>query len=77
MLRVRVRPEVVVQLNQIADRIGVPRSTVAAYAIGEYAARMSNQLGLQDRLMDFLTGFGAEALSQSGLGTDPDDSPDD
>lgn len=64
MLRVRVRREIVDQLNAVADRIGVPRSTVAAYAIGEFAARQSAQLGLQDRVMDLLRDF-AEQSSQA------------
>lgn len=82
MLRARVRPEVVAKLDKIADRVGVPRSTVVAYAIGEYAARMSAAMGLegslqeslQEGVMDWLTTFGQEALDR-GLG--PEDGSDD
>ncbi len=76
MLRARVRPEIVGKLDEIADRIGVPRSTVVAYAIGEYAARMYAQMGLQDRMMDFLTEFGKDAM-EKGLGPDMDGSEHD
>jgi predicted transcriptional regulator len=76
MLRARVRPEIVGKLDEIADRIGVPRSTVVAYGIGEYAARMYAQMGLQDRMMDFLSEFGKEAMTK-GLGPDEEGSGDD
>lgn len=76
MLRARVRPEIVGKLDEIASRIGVPRSTVVAYAIGEYAARMYGQMGLQDRMMDFLSEFGKEAIEE-GLGPDLEGSDDD
>lgn len=76
MLRARVRPEIVGKLDQIANRIGVPRSTVVAYAIGEYAARMSAQMGLQDRVMDFLSEFSEKAM-QEKFGAEEDGSDDD
>lgn len=76
MLRARVRPEIVGKLDQIADRIGVPRSTVVAYAIGEYAARMYAQMGLQDRVMDFLSDFGEKAM-QEKFGADEEGSDHD
>lgn len=71
-LRVKVSPEMNDRINRLSALLGLPPSTLAALAVGQWVANQERALGAAERMVDAIgqqvgEGFGEELKKQIGL----------
>lgn len=71
-LRVKVSPDMNERITRLAGLLGLPSSTLAALAIGQWVANQERALGATDRMVEAIgqtlgDEIGAEVMKQAGL----------
>lgn len=64
VLRLRVVPGTTDRLDKIAALFGLPSSTLAALAVGEWITNKENALGMTQKMTDNMTSIFSEELGK-------------